>query len=437
MKRKNKNIKRRSHIRMKYVIIGNGFAGINAIESIRKEDKEGEIILISDEEDYSKPLISYYLGKKVRASSLPYRDKEFYEKMKVNKKIGQKAIELDVPGKTIRLNDGEQLDFDKLVLATGGIPFVPPIEGINTEGVFTFTNYNNAQEIENYLEQNNVEKAVVLGGGLIGLKTTEALMERNISTTVVELAETILSTTFDKRASRIFEEALRTKNCNVITQDTIEKVNSDGGKIQSVLLKSGVKINAQALIVAVGVRPNTELVKDTIIKTDRGILVDEHMQTNVEGIFAAGDCTQAKSGVIAIIPIASRQGKIAGTNMSKDQEDKMRSYEGGIPMNSISLAGIPTISVGLTDPEDVDKYEILQKYDPAKNYYKKIILKDNIIKGAIFVKEIDRAGIFTGLIKDGADVSSFKDKLMQDNFGLISIPKNYRKHKVEGPGIEI
>jgi len=259
-----------------------------------------------------------------------------------------------------------------------------------------------------------------------------------ISTTVVELADTILSTTFDARASRIFEEALREKNCQVITQDTIDEIKAKDGKVSSVVLHSGLEMECQLVIVAIGVRPNIDLVKGTDIKVDRGIVADQKMKTTVENIFAAGDCAQGKGGVIAIIPIASRQGRIAGHNMATPDDSEMWEYEGGIPMNSMSLAGIPTISVGLTDPKkNIEEYEILQKYKPADNVYRKIVLKDNVIQGGIFVTEIDRAGIITGLVKDQVDVTPFKDKLMEDNFGLISLPKNYRKHKVQGPGIEI
>ncbi len=350
--------------------------------------------------------------------------------------IGEKAVGLDTDQKTVTLSDGSTVSYDRLLIATGGIPFVPPIEGRDTGGVFTFTNYANAKEIDDYIETNHVKNAIVLGGGLIGLKTTEAFMERGISTTIVELAESILSTTFDKRASHIFEEALRANDCEVITQDTIEKIHSKGGRVSSVLLKSGVDLPADIVIIAIGVRPDIELVKNTPIKVDRGILVNEYMETNVEGIYSAGDCTQAETGVIAIIPVAARQGKIAGINMSTEDDSEKVTYEGGIPMNSISLAGIPTISVGLTDPkENLDLYEVMQKYDPANNYYKKIVLKDDIIKGVIFVSDIDRAGIFTGLIKEEMEVTAFKDKLMKDSFGLINLPKNYRKHKVKGPGI--
>jgi NAD(P)H-nitrite reductase large subunit len=418
---------------MKYIIIGNGFAGIRAIEQIRENDDEGEIILISDEENYSRPLISYYLGKKVSGSAMPYRSDEFFQTHKVKMKIGQKAAAIDVKKKSVKLATGELLGYDRLLLATGGSPIVPSIPGIDSKGVFNFVTFDQAKKIEAYIQSNKVKSAVVLGGGLIGLKATEALLDLGIQVSVIELADRILSATFDKKASGIIEKALALAHCDVITETTIEKIISKDGNINAVELKKGQKIDTQLLIVAIGVRPNLELATETPIKINRGFVVNDFMETSVEGIYAAGDCAESNKWVIAILPIAARQGKIAGFNMScKNPEDK-KIYPGGFPMNSVELAGIPTISVGITEPKgDPNDFEILERFEPKKNVYKKFIIEDNRLIGAIFVSEIDRAGIFTGIIKDGVDVSSFKDELMKDTFGLVSLPKSIRKYIVTG-----
>jgi NAD(P)H-nitrite reductase large subunit len=423
---------------MKYVIIGNGFAGIRAIENIRENDTTGEIVLISDEENYSRPLISYYLGKKVKENALAFRSEKFFKENNVSLKIGDRASSIDTKNKQVIMPNGDKISYNKLLIATGGNPIVPPIDGVENEGVFSFVTIKDAKKIESYIKNNDVKNAIVLGGGLIGLKATEALMDLKIPVTVVELADRVLSATFDRKASRIIEKALQKANCDVITQDTITKILSENSKVSGVELKSNQKIEGQIAIIAIGVRPNIDIVKDTPIKTNRGIVVNEYLETSEKDIFAAGDVAECDGGVIAILPLAARQGRKAGINMSISDESQRIKYKGSIPMNSVTLADIPTISVGLTDPkENVDQYEIIEKYKPKANIYRKIILEDNVMVGAIFIGEIDRAGIFTGLIKDKMVVTPFKEELLKGTFGLISLPKNYRKHLVKGESIEI
>lgn len=353
-----------------------------------------------------------------------YRCESYFCENNITTKFGVSVSQIDFDSKQVILESGEQITYDKLLISTGGTPIFPPITGNDAEGVFSFTSLKDANNIATYIQENKVESVVVLGGGLIGLKATEALMDLKLKVTVVELMDRILSATFDKKASNIIENALKAQNCQVMTEDTIDSIENENGKVCGVTLKSGTQVPCQMVIVAIGVRPNIALVKDTAIQTNKGIVVNDSMQTSVPDVYAAGDVAEAKGWVIAILPVAARQGKIAGYNMA----DQDRKYDGSTPKNAVELAGIPTISVGLTDPkENLDEYEILEKYLPKQNTYKKIVLHENVIVGVIFVNEIDRAGIYTGLIKDQVDVTSFKDNLLNDDFGLVSLPKDYRK----------
>jgi NAD(P)H-nitrite reductase large subunit len=416
-----------------YVIIGNGFAGIWAIEGIRQLDKENPIILISDEDNYSRPLISYYLGKRVKSSLMPYRDEEFFKNNKVTLKIGQRVTKIDQKNNNVQLKNGESITYSKLLIATGGKPIKPPMQNSDAKGVFTFTTYSEAKQIKEYIEEYSVKHAVVIGGGLIGLKATEAMIDLGIEVTIVELADRILSATFDKKASGIIENALVEDKCRVIKENTVANIQTTNDRVSGVLLKSGEKLACELVIVAVGVKPDLTLLEGTTIKVNRGIIVNELMQTSDPSIFAAGDVAEVKGWVIAILPLATRQGRIAGMNMAGADEK----YEGSLPMNSVELAGVPTISVGLTDPkENLEEYEILEKYNSSKRIYRKIVLKENVIMGVILIGEIDRAGIITGLIKNKVDVSPYKELLAQGNFGLISLPKEYRKSMVQGPILE-
>ncbi|HNT35894.1 MAG TPA: FAD-dependent oxidoreductase, partial [bacterium] len=218
----------------------------------------------------------------------------------------------------------------------------------------------------------------------------------------------------------------------------VQSIQSDQGNVISATLKSGIRIDCELVIIAIGVLPNIDLVKNTAIKTDRGIVVDGTLQSTVEGIYAAGDVAQAFDLVeggtrpIPILPVAYRQGWVAGLNMA----GRRRLYRGGVAMNAVDVCGLPTISVGITVPA-TNEYEILSSLESSVPRYRKIVLRDNRIVGFILIGDIDRAGILTGLIRDKIDVTSFKESLLTDDFGLLHVPKDYRKHIVSGMGIEV
>jgi NAD(P)H-nitrite reductase large subunit len=427
---------------MRYLIIGNSAAAVGAVEAIRHYDRQSPITIVADEPHhvYSRPLISYLLGGTVDEARMHYRPEDFYERYGVETMLGVEVTRIDVRAKTVSLVGGGQVGYDRLLIATGGKPFVPPLPGANLLGVYTFTTWQDARRIDRYIEDNRVESALVVGGGLIGLKTTEALIERGIAVTVVELADRILSTTFDRTASKMAESILRQHKVDVRTGTTVEEITGRAGRVDHVVLRDGERSNCDLVIFAIGVRPNTGLVpEDSGIAIERGICVDRHMQTTIEGVYAAGDCVQAYDMLIdacrpiAIWPNAYRQGYVAGCNMA----GVGRNYEGSFPMNSIEVCGVPTISVGLTDPPRDEDHEIIDKYDRDALVYKKLVLYHNQLVGAIFVGDIDRAGIYTGLIRDRVDVRPFKEHLLSGSFGLISLPRDYRKHLVVGEGIEV
>jgi NAD(P)H-nitrite reductase large subunit len=423
---------------MRYLIIGNSVAAVNAVEAIRGVDKEGDITICSDEDvlNYSRPLLSYYLGGRIADDRLAFRDKGFYQRHTVDLILGKRATGLDTKKRRVTLADGTVVPYDRLLISVGGVPIVPPIEGLrdDTTGVFTFIQLQEAERLIEYIEQDSIQETVVLGAGLIGLKAIEGLLERGVRVTVIELMDRILATTFDAEASSIIEERLTAHGCTVIKGDTIVRVKTRGGKIRQLTLKSGKEIPTSLLIVAVGVRPNLELVKGTSIKTDRGIVVDEFMQTSVQDVYAAGDCAQGldflskENAVIAIWPVAARQGRVAGLNMSGTQT----TYSGLFAMNSVQIMDVPTISFGLTTPPEGEGYEILHRVDRSKSSYKKIVLRNDRVVGAIMLNAVERAGVYGMLIREGIDVKEFKDQLLGDEFGLLVLPKEFRKHLVAG-----
>lgn len=424
-----------------YLILGNSVAAMACIEGIREHDSETPITLIAREphHTYSRPLITYLLGGLVDEERMVYRPLDYYERAKVQAILGTEVVRVHPRAGCVETAIGDRVQYDKLLIAIGGRPIVPTdVGGADLEGVFTFTTLEDARRIQQYITANEVRSALVVGGGLIGLKSVEALMELGLEITVVELANRMLSATFDQTASALLQRKLREGGVEVLCNTTVSRIKGEEGRVSGAILRDGSELECGLVIFAIGVLPDTRIVEGTEIAVDRGILVDNHMQTSVEGIYAAGDVAQAEellSGeqrCIAIFPNAYRQGQVAGANMAGAEA----LWDGGLVMNSVAVRGIPTISVGLTTAPD-DSYEVHELLDEANCRYKKLVLRGDRIVGAIFVGQIDRAGIITGLIRGKVDVSGFRDQLMADDFGLISLPIDYRKHVVSGAGIEV
>ncbi|UCG67249.1 MAG: NAD(P)/FAD-dependent oxidoreductase [Deltaproteobacteria bacterium] len=429
--------------KIRYLIIGNSVAAVNCVRSIRGIDKANEITIVSDEEpfNYSRPLLCYYLGGKTTQEKLAFVDGDFYERHKVNLILDKRAAALNVSEMEVALDDSKLLSYDRCLISVGGVPIVPPIEGFreDIEGIFTFLKLKEVKRLVGYIERAEIKEAVVLGGGLIGLKAVEGLVSRGIKPTIIELMDRVLANTFDKEASSIIEERLTQGGCKVIVGDTIQGIETKNGRIARIFLRSGKELATSLLILAAGVRPNLELVKGTPIRVDRGILVDGFMSTNVEGVYAAGDCAQGidflskTNAVIAIWPVAARHGRIAGLNMCGMRTE----YPGLFAMNSVQLIDIPTISFGMTNPLEELEYEVLKNLDKGKGVYKKIVLRDNRVVGVILLNCAERAGVYGMLIREAIDVQGFKDQLLRDDFGLLVLPKEFRKHLVGEVGLEV
>ncbi len=426
--------------RAPYVIIGNSAAAVGAVAGIRGAGAASPITVIAMEphHTYSRPLISYLLSGVVDEERMGYRPLDFYEKNNVRPMLGVEVTGIDAEARAVRTGDGRRLAFEKLLIAVGGRPIVPAdVQGTDAEGVFTFTTWDDARRIRAQVDAGG-RRAVVVGGGLIGLKCMEALVKLGVTTTIVELADRILSVTFDRTASAIARRHLEARGVRIMCGTTVARVEAPNGIVTGVALRDGTQVPCDLVVFAIGVRPNVEIVRGTPIEAESGIIVDERMETSVPGIYAAGDVAQVTdlltgaSRPIPILPNAYRQGLVAGSNMA----GKRRIYRGAIAMNSVDFLGLPTISVGVTAPEG-DGCETLSALDEAKPSYRKLVVRDGRVIGAIFVGDIDRAGIITGLIKEGINVEGLQQALLTEQIGLISLPAEYRKHVVSGLGIEV
>ncbi|MBS7656375.1 MAG: FAD-dependent oxidoreductase [Candidatus Bathyarchaeia archaeon] len=418
---------------MRYVIIGGSAGGIGACEAIREVDPVGEIILISEEPfpQYSRPMISEFLSGKASFEKMKYRGDVFWKENNVELKAGRKAVHLDLKERCVELDNGEKVKFDRLLIATGGKPIIPKTEGIDKRGVFTFTTISDAEKLLAVVKKN--QRAVVIGGGLIGVSVAEALVERGVVVTIVELKDRILSLILDEVASRIIRDAMEDSGVTIITGQTVKSITGkyeDNTAVEGVVLSNGEEIPCGLVIFAIGVIPRTELVLGTDIKTNRGIIVDRYMRTNVSDVYACGDVAEVydfifgENRVLPLWPTAHLGGRVAGYNMA----GKKALFPGGTAMSALNYFRVPVISVGLVNPTNNNEYEVMIQHDSVRKIYRKVVLRHNVIVGFLLVNDIERAGTLFYLMHNFVDVKELGSQLISDDFSLASLPFDIRRN---------
>ncbi len=377
---------------------------------------------------YSRPMIGEYLTGEAPLPKIQYRSDQFWHENHVHAFTGRKALRIDFLEKYVELNEGERITFERLLLATGSQPVYPPIEGVTTKGVFAFTTLADADAVKTRIGA--VKAAVVIGGGLIGVCAAEALTKRGVEVTIVELQDRILSLLLDATASDILRNAIQGREVKIVTGHTVERIEQqEDGAVCGAILDSGERLPCDMVVLAIGVRPRTELVLNTGVTVNRGIVVDRFMRTTLPDVYACGDVAEAYDlcfegdRVLPQWPVAHMSGRVAGFNMAGEK----REYPGGVVMSALKYFDTPIVAAGRTSPEASDEYEVLVAHDPAKALYKKAVLKNGVLQGFIMVGAIETAGILFYLLRNGVDVASCKDALLAEGFGLVSLPDSVRK----------
>ena len=401
-----------------YVIIGNGVAAAGCIEGIRSVDKDSKITVISEENHpvYCRPLISYYLENKTDPERMNYRSDDFYEKMGSDLFYGKKVIHIDADSQKVVLDDGTKLPYTEVCVATGSAPFVPPFEGLNTvEKKSNFMTLDDTFALEKAIDKDS--NVLIVGAGLIGLKCAEGLRGRVAGITVCDLADRVLSSILDTDCAAIVQKHLEANGIQFMLGDTAVRFEKNSAQ-----MKSGKTVEFDTLVLAVGVRPNTALVKDIGGEINRGIIVNEHMETSLENIYAAGDCTEGKDislgqkRVLALLPNAYMQGHTAGVNMAGGEEV----FDKAIPMNSIGFFGLHVMTAGTYEGE---LYE--EKTDSS---LKRLFTKDGLLKGFILIGKTERTGIYTSLIREKTPLDTIDFETMKKVATSVAFsPENRRK----------
>lgn len=409
---------------MRHVIIGNSIAAIHGIEAIRKYDRSGSITVIARENEpvYGPPLISYWLEDRVAIQDLGYRPDDFYLKNGVHLLSGVTALKLDTKQNKVIVSVGEPVPFDRLLIACGGEPIVPPIPGLTPENHYGFTRLSDVKKLKKAVGHG--KNAVIVGGGLIGLKAAESLTRCGVKVTVLELAGQILGSILPSNGAALVQSKMEHEGVTFLLNNTLTQVEQGADGSQLLTISSGGKLRADLLIMAIGVRPALGITKGTDLATGRGILVDEFMRTNIENIYAAGDVAEerdlltGKQRVNAIFPSASRQGAIAGANMAGGNERS----EGGLAFNSLQLFDLSLMTIGrvLERDEETTQTEVI------KSRWQRRILywTGDCLSGAVLINDPQNAGLLRDLIRKHEPIPEGKEKFSSGS-ELINLPNAF------------
>ena len=400
---------------MHYVIIGNGGAGVSALQAIRNIDKKSNITIISREQypAYSPCSLPNLISGEVDKHTIFRFDKQFYNRLNARFMKNTEIIKIFPKDKDVEFTNGKSIKFDKLLIAAGAKPIAPKtIRGLGLDGVHVMGTLDSVLGILDDIKK-GVNQAVVIGGGFMGIETATMLKMRGIKVTIVEMLPHILSRMLDSDMSEKVADILKEHDIKLILNDTVKSVNGKSS-VEGVTLNRN-KISCDMVVLAIGVLPNVEIVKGSDIETNRGIIVDSKMQTNKKDIFAAGDITEVreqiegKQGSFAIWPNAIEQGRIAGLNIA----GKDAIYDGAEVVNVLDVFNTPVVAMGRTSHQ-IGKCKVISRFTPQSS--KKILIKNNRIVGLQFVGTIRNTGTFYSLMKKGSDVNDISDRLLDDNF---------------------
>ncbi|WP_207687070.1 NAD(P)/FAD-dependent oxidoreductase [Desulfonema limicola] len=405
---------------MKYIIIGNGAAGINGAEAVRNIDSQGSITMISDEAvvPYSRPMISMALAGDVSFDKLPVRNADFYEDLKITPVLGQRVSKIDPDNKLVFIHENisnktRSIPFDKLLIASGADPRPVKARGLDLGNIFYMRTQNHVRQMLNVLP--DVKNALVLGGGLVGFKAAYGLISRGINVTMLIKSSYPLSMQVDDIAGKMILDEMLNRGLKVFSGIEISGFEGDEN-VKTAYLSDNTKTECDMVVIAKGVLPAVSFVPRDKIKVDLGIVVNENMETSVPGIFAAGDAAQyidiarQVSWVNAIWPEAAAQGHAAGTNMA----GRPFSYKGSLGRNVIRIFNMDIMTGGVVLPEKDSCCEIF--VEKKKKQYKKLVFKDNILIGMVMVNNIEQGGVLLSLIQNQVPVKIDKHRLLSPFF---------------------
>ena len=387
-----------------YLIIGNGAAGNTAAEAIRKHDQEGTVHIFSKEKYpfYYVPALPDFLAGEKQLSQFTIHHHDWYEKNRFDLHLDTAVTRIDPDRKLLETRQGDRYNYDKLLLATGSYSFVPPIKGAEAPGVYTLRTFDDAGTIRQCAQKSR--RAVLIGGGLLGLEAGNGLRKAGLQVIVVEVFPRLLPRQLDVAGAALLQKQMEgmgfTFYLGAKTQEFVQEQ-----KGLTVVLEGGDRLPADMVLISAGVRPELTLAKSLNLEIDKGVKVDDAMRTSRPDIYAAGDLVEHRGRFYGIWPACLEQGEVAGANMAGQNAI----YEGTVPANDLKVVGIDLMAAGDIDADGQFESQVIK--DEEKKIYRKLVIKDNIVIGAILLGDLRGSREIQQAIKMKQEISSLQRDL--------------------------
>jgi nitrite reductase (NADH) large subunit len=399
--------------KMKLVMVGNGMAGVRTLEELRKIAPDLYDITVFGAEpyaNYNRILLSPVLAGEQTIQDIMLNDIDWYAENDITLHLGKKIIKIDRVKRLVIADDGTTAEYDRLLLATGSNPFMLPIPGKDLEGVIS---YRDIYDTNAMIEAAKVHTdAVVIGGGLLGLEAANGLKLRGMNVTVVHLPETLMERQLDNVAGKMLQKSLEDRGLNFLLGKNSQEIigdEADGkrGRVKALRFTDGTEIPAQLVVMAVGIRPNTQLAEETGIYCNRGIVVNDTMQTYDPKVYAVGECVNHRGTAYGLVAPLFEMAKVCANHLANFGIGR---YQGSVTSTKLKVTGIDLFSAG--EFLGGEGTEEIMLSDPIGGVYKKLVLKDDKLVGACLYGDTVDGSWYFSLLREGKDISEIRDSLM-------------------------
>ncbi|WP_020558992.1 nitrite reductase large subunit NirB [Thiofilum flexile] len=390
------------------ILIGNGMAGVRTLEELLKLAPDHYNITVFGEEpygNYNRIMLSPVLASEKTIEQIMLNDDQWYVNNGITLHKGKKVSRINRSRREVIATDGTVARYDRLVIATGSVPFMLPVPGADKQGVIGFRDIKDVNVMLDSARQ--YPKAVVIGGGLLGLEAANGLLKQGMDVTVVHLNEFLMERQLDKPAALMLQKSLEARGIKFLMKHSTDEILGDE-RVTGLRFKNGLTIDADLVVMAVGIRPNIELAKSVGLYCERGIVVNDTMQTITDPkIYAIGECVQHRGTAYGLVAPLFDQAKVAANHLARYG---IARYQGTVTSTKLKVTGIELFSAG--DFIGNEQTEDIIFKDAASGTYKKIVLEDNRIKGAVLYGDTVDGSWYFQLMKDGTDISAFRDTLL-------------------------
>jgi nitrite reductase (NADH) large subunit len=397
----------------RYVIVGGGVAGATAAQNLRRLDPPGDVVLLGDEPApyYYRPKLWEYLTGALEPAALYYRPAEWYASQKIDLRVNTPVTGIQPKAHTLTLGAGETLSYDRLLLATGSSCFVPGVPGVKLPGVFVLRTLKDAAAIR--MQASRSRRAVVVGGGLLGLETAHALCALKLDVKVVEIAPHLLPRQLDREGAQFLQTRLESMGLTFITGARTAAVTEESAAT-GIRLEDGREVPGELILFSAGIVPRVDLARDAGIDVKKGIVVDPSMRTSAADIFAAGDAAEFDGRVYGLIVPAIEQARVASQAMAGAEHTP---YPGTLLSTTLKVLGMDLTSLGEATAEDA-ALMVRRALNEKAGTYKKIVVRDGVVVGAILLNDTVNVPLLKQLIASKRDVSQVVDQLLDETFDL-------------------